>query len=46
MQIGYAPDGGSIIIEKDDDYATFPGFGPRHMAVDEARNRKGSCELT
>ena len=45
-QIGYAPDGGSIVIEKDDDYATFPGFGPRHMAVDEARNRKGSCALT
>jgi len=38
-KIGYAPDGGSIVIEKDDDYATFPGFGPRHMAVDEARNR-------
>lgn len=35
----YAPDGGSVVVEKADDYATFPGFGPRHMAVDELRNR-------
>lgn len=37
----YAPDGGSVVVEKADDYATFPGFGPRHMAVDELRNREG-----